>query len=1313
IIDTTNLNITIGQNLGGPGPLTKIGTGILTLTGVNSYAGTTTVSNGTLALTAGSVTLGGGLAVAEGAKLIVTNTASSLTVSSLAMNATTTNTLQFVFPGGNPGAASIVAGTVTGSGYVAINVSGTGLTAGSFPLVNFTSASGLANFHLASITPGVSATLVTSGSSISLNITSVGKSLAWSGGVDANWNTTTANWFDLGNGSNPTNYTQPGGFGDLVTFDDTLTANPAVNLALAISPVSMTFNNNGTAYSFGGSGKITGVGNITKGGFQSVTLGTANDYSGGTTLNAGVIYCGADQALGTGAATLNLGTIASDSATPRTLSNNLVQNANLGVIFGDTVNTGTLTLAGGFDLAGGAGRTLNFNSDVVISGSLTNGGMSVKTGPGAMILKGTSTQNALVSQNQGDVIVDGGTFNSFDGWRMQCLAAGATMRLVVTNGGTFNVTYGGNTGNLRVGLAGGDNSADQILDIAGTVNLTPTSAVVSGNNAVGLGFSGANDVLYLRSGGLLATRALVGGAPGNAEAHFMGGTMRAIANDTGFISGLTNAFVEDGGLSIDTTNFSVTVPQPLLASGIGGLTKIGTGTLTLTGTDTYTGTTVVSGGKLVLGPAHAATGGTTVNANSMLAFLQSSPPSTVNLPAATCNASSALEAQLSVTNAPAGIITNLILNGSVAVNVTGSFGVGQLPLFGYGTISGAGGLTLGSVPLGTVGHLVTNVPNKTIDLVVSSIAQTIWKGSLSGNWDTATTNWTVQSTPVAYAQGANVLFNDSASSSAVNLTTTLTPSTMVVSNTALNYGFSGSGSLGGNMTLVKDGTNTVTVSTANTYTGNTTIKAGKVMLGNPTALGASTAAVTVQNGATLDLVGNNLGVQPVVVGGSGADGNGALINTTVDQNDALRAVTLTSNTVMRADALFGIRTAAETDLGFIGNGYKLVKTGSNQLNLNGGKTVTNGLTVWDSDLGDVDIQQGTLGFQRRMSMGRVTNTITVQAGATLQLFTLNQFVMPLQTKPVLLNNGTLAGDGNFPSEGSTFGGPVTLASGTNFVQAIADTTLELLGAIGGAGNLFENSSAAGTILLGATNTYTGNTVVQSGILALENNASIANSSSILVNTGATFNVTALAASPWTLGAAQTLGGGGTVSGNVLANGAVSPGSSIGTLAISGDLTLNGNLIIEVNTSLAQSNDLTTVSGALNNTGTGTVIVSNLGPALAAGYKFTLFSQPVSGGGALTITGGGATWANNLAVDGSITVLSVGPTSPEPISFTSSGGNLNLSWPTVGWRLEVQTNSLATGLNSNWSTWPGSTSVNAISIPMSAGNPSVFFRLVSP
>ena len=41
----------------------------------------------------------------------------------------------------------------------------------------------------------------------------------------------------------------------------------------------------------------------------------------------------------------------------------------------------------------------------------------------------------------------------------------------------------------------------------------------------------------------------------------------------------------------------------------------------------------------------------------------------------------------------------------------------------------------------------------------------------------------------------NVLFDDSASNPAVNLATTLTPGSMLVSNTMLNYTFSASGSL--------------------------------------------------------------------------------------------------------------------------------------------------------------------------------------------------------------------------------------------------------------------------------------------------------------------------------------------------------------------------------------------------------------------------------------------------------------------------------------------------------------------------------------
>jgi autotransporter-associated beta strand protein len=66
IIDTTNLNITIGQVLGGSGSLTKIGTGTLTLSGANTYAGTTTISNGTLLVNgqnngSGAVNVAGGI----------------------------------------------------------------------------------------------------------------------------------------------------------------------------------------------------------------------------------------------------------------------------------------------------------------------------------------------------------------------------------------------------------------------------------------------------------------------------------------------------------------------------------------------------------------------------------------------------------------------------------------------------------------------------------------------------------------------------------------------------------------------------------------------------------------------------------------------------------------------------------------------------------------------------------------------------------------------------------------------------------------------------------------------------------------------------------------------------------------------------------------------------------------------------------------------------------------------------------------------------------------------------------------------------
>jgi hypothetical protein len=90
-----------------------------------------------------------------------------------------------------------------------------------------------------------------------------------------------------------------------------------------------------------------------------------------------------------------------------------------------------------------------------------------------------------------------------------------------------------------------------------------------------------------------------------------------------------------------------------------------------------------------------------------------------------------------------------------------------------------------------------------------------------------------------------------------------------------------------------------------------------------------------------------------------------------------------------------------------------------------------------------------------------------------------------------------------------------------------------------------------------------------------------------------------------------------------------------------------------------------VTGALTNTGTGTITVTNLGPAIAVGDRFVLFSEAVSNGAALTIAGAGINWTNYLAVDGSIQALSVVssiilPTNiPAITNFSLAGANITL------------------------------------------------------
>ncbi len=93
-------------------------------------------------------------------------------------------------------------------------------------------------------------------------------------------------------------------------------------------------------------------------------------------------------------------------------------------------------------------------------------------------------------------------------------------------------------------------------------------------------------------------------------------------------------------------------------------------------------------------------------------------------------------------------------------------------------------------------------------------------------------------------------------------------------------------------------------------------------------------------------------------------------------------------------------------------------------------------------------------------------------------------------------------------------------------------------------------------------------------------------------------------------------------------------------------------------------------------------------------------------------------ATNLAgASGNSLEVTAQPISQSPINvgWTLTGSQVELSWPAdhLGWSLQVQTNSLNTGLGTNWTTIPNSATTNQLSLPIDPGVGGVFFRLIYP
>jgi fibronectin-binding autotransporter adhesin len=232
-----------------------------------------------------------------------------------------------------------------------------------------------------------------------------------------------------------------------------------------------------------------------------------------------------------------------------------------------------------------------------------------------------------------------------------------------------------------------------------------------------------------------------------------------------------------------------------------------------------------------------------------------------------------------------------------------------------------------------------------------------WSGAVSNAWDVNTTqNWTASGSPTTYLQSTNggqaVVFDDTATGNFnVNLTTALSPSSVTVTNSINTYTFSGAGKITGSASLVKTGTGTLIITTANDYTGGTTVSGGTLQIGDGTNSGALPGNTT--NNAALAF---KPGVNGIAVAGSiGGSGTiailGANIVTFSGTNSYSGGTTITGGTLnINSDSALGA-AAGVVNL----NGGTLQFSATGGVTLNGSRNVVLGGGAFDTNGGNDSI----------------------------------------------------------------------------------------------------------------------------------------------------------------------------------------------------------------------------------------------------------------------------------------------------------------------------------------------------------------------
>ncbi|MGI9158302.1 MAG: beta strand repeat-containing protein, partial [Saprospiraceae bacterium] len=389
--------------------------------------------------------------------------------------------------------------------------------------------------------------------------------------------------------------------------------------------------------------------------------------------------------------------------------------------------------------------------------------------------------------------------------------------------------------------------------------------------------------------------------------------------------------------------------------------------------------------------------------------------------------------------------------------------------------------------------------------------------------------------------------------------------------------------------FTKNGTGTVQLSGANTYSGLTTVSAGVLNIRNATATGTTAGGVTVASGAALEIQGGiSVGAEALTLNGDGISSGGALRNVS-GTNTWGGVLTLGSNAsaAVNADQL-----TLSGDIALAGNQLLLAgasgatgiasgtisSTGTGSLRKDGAGTWT--ISGNNTFTGGVQLNSGTLNINNANALGTVAGTFTIGgAGNAVTINNTTGGTITTANYPMSWNDdftftGTSAlnlGTGTVTlqedRQATVFAGPLTVGGGIN------DNTKNLIKSGTGTLNFGSQSVTLGGLTIGA-----GTITATSGTISLAGNFS---NSGTFINNGGTvvFNGSGT----------QTLGGSSATTFNNL-----TVNNSGAGLTLSTSQTVNGTLNLTDGLVTTGANSITVgVSGSITNASVNCYIDGNL------------------------------------------------------------------------------------------------------------------------